>query len=103
MPIEHSAGGTVITGDSINFLALVAQRGAAELEQKGIKMHRRGPALWKVYREHYKIPGTGKRQATQQQVIDWLNKKVEELKAQQEHVVTENGRTIREVEGRELN
>lgn len=101
MPIEHSNGGTTITGDSINFFQLAARKGVVGLELKGIRMHR-GPVLWKQMRELYKIPGTGKRQASHQQVYDWMCAKVEELRAQQEHIVTENGRTIREVEGREV-
>lgn len=102
MPIEHSKhGGTTITGDSIDFFALAAQRGAVGLELKGIRMTR-GPVLWKRLREHYNIPGTGKRKATHQQVYDWLDAKVKELAPQQEHIVEEGGRRKREVGGVEL-
>lgn len=105
MPIEHSQwGGVIVTGDSIDFLKLAAQRGAVglELKLKGIKF-RRGPVVWRQCREYYQIPGTGKRKATHQQVYDWLCAKVEELRPQQEHVVQQaDGRTIREVEGKEV-
>lgn len=88
MPIEHHPhGGTTVTGESINFFALGAQLGAAKLEANGIKMHRRGPALWKTYRDHYQIPGTGKKQATEAEVIAWMQAKVDELRPQQKHIV----------------
>lgn len=87
MPIEHHAhGGTTMTGESIDFFALGAQLGAAKLEAKGIKMHRRGPALWKYYRDHYQIPGTGKKRASEAQVIAWMQAKVDELRPQQRHI-----------------
>lgn len=116
MPIEHGKGGTMLTGDSISFFQLAAQRGAVKLELVGIKV-RRGPVLWRQLRDHYQIPGTGKRKATHQQVYDWLDAKVTEMRAQQTHISTEHHtddnsethkcdarcRTIVEVEGREVN
>lgn len=111
MPIEHTAGGTVVTGDSINFLQLAAQRGAVGLECKGIKM-RRGPVLWKALRDHYQIPKlspkTGKPvkgKADKHDVYRWLCAKVEELRPQQAHVSKDpaTGRNIVEVGGEEVN
>lgn len=102
MPIEHSEhGGQTVTGDSIDYLMLCAQKGAVGLELKGIKVSR-GPVLWKRCREYYKIPGTGKRNATHQQVYDWLCAKVKELQRQQEHIHKEGGREIRTVGGQEV-
>jgi uncharacterized protein (DUF2342 family) len=80
MPIEHfGRGGIVITGDSIQYAQLCAQKGAVGLELKGIKLHR-GPVLWKRLRDHYGIQG-GKRD-----VYNWLCTKVEELRPVQEHI-----------------
>lgn len=102
MPIEHGThGGTVITGDSLNYFALCAQRGAVGLELKGIRMSR-GPVLWKRLRDHYGIKGKGSRMANKQQVYDWLCAKVEELRPLQEHRTVQNGRIIREVGGEEV-
>lgn len=98
MPIRHNEGGsTTITGDSINFLQLVAQKGAVGLELKGLKG--RGPVLWRRLREHYQIPGTGKRKASHQQVYDWLCSKVDELRLQQKHIDTLADGTIVETGG----
>jgi hypothetical protein len=102
MPIHHSDGGTTLTGDSITFYQIAAQRGAVSLELKGIRMSR-GPVLWKRLRDHYQIPGIGKRKATAVDVLNWLDAKVEELRPQQEHITkTPDGRTIREVGGQEV-
>jgi hypothetical protein len=79
MPITHHRSCTVITGDSIEYAKLCAQKGAVGLELKGIKLHR-GPVLWKRLRDHYSIQG-GK-----QAVYDWLCAKVEALRPQQEHI-----------------
>lgn len=91
MPIKHSRGGALITGDSISYFALCAQKGAVGLELKGIRMTR-GPVVWKRVKAAHGIPG-GK-----QQVYDWLCAKVDELRPQQEHI--ENG--IRIVDGQEV-
>ena len=104
MPIEHwGEGGTTLTGDSIDFFRLCAQRGAVGLELKGIKMNR-GPVLWRQLRDHYQIPGTGTRKASHQQVYDWLCAKVEELRLQQAHISIDpvTGRKVVEVEGKEV-
>ncbi len=95
MPIEHHDSCTVFTGDSINYYQLCAQRTAVGLELKGIKLHR-GPVLWKRLAKHYGIRGN------KHAVYDWLVAKVEELKPQQEHIVTEHGRVVREVGGVEI-
>lgn len=83
MPIEHTAGGTVLTGDSITFYRLAALKGAVGLELEGIRM-RRGPVVWKQAAREYGIKGN------KAAVYAWLCAKVEELRAQQEHV--EDGR-----------
>ncbi len=101
MPIEHNNGCTVVTGDAINFLQIVAQRGVVRMELAGLKG--RGPVLWRRLRDHYKISGIKGRKASHQQVLDWLNAKIEELRPQQVHVTKEGGRTVVEVEGREVN
>ena len=86
MPITHTTGATIITGDRLDDFALCAKRGAVGLEMKGIKM-RRGPVLWKQYAKHYNIPASGKRKSpTIQEVYDWLTARVNEL---QEHIVKE--------------
>lgn len=88
MPIQHNEGGsTTITGDSISFFQLAARKGAVSLEMQGMK--RRGEPAWKICRDAYSIPGTGKRRASMQQVYDWLCAKVEELRPQQQHVFKE--------------
>lgn len=91
MPIEHNQGGTILTGDSIDFFRLAALKGAVGLELKGIKM-RRGPVVWRQAAREYGIKGN------KQKVYDWLCAKVDELRPQQEHV--ENGR--RTVGGQEV-
>jgi hypothetical protein len=83
MPIEHHRGGTTLTGDSISFYRLCVMRGAVGLELKGIKMTR-GPVVWKQAAREFGIKGN------KQAVYDWLDAKVQELRAQQEHI--ENGR-----------
>ena len=102
MPIHHSNGGTTLTGDSITFFQIASQRGAVSLELKGIRVTR-GPVLWKQLREHYQIPGVGKKKATAVDVLNWLDAKVEELRVQQEHITkTPDGRIIRDVGGTEV-
>ena len=94
MPIKHFGnGGATITGDSINFYALAVHRGVAQLEMKGIRV-RRGRLMWKVYRDHYQIPGTGRRKATHAQVCEWLDAKVRELRPQQEDITPDGRRTV---------
>lgn len=95
MPIEHKHGGTIITGDSLDFFRMCQLKGAVGLELKGIKL-RRGPVLWKMVKKEFRISG-GK-----QGVYDWLCAKVDELKAQQEHRIEEGGRVKREVGGQEV-
>jgi hypothetical protein len=95
MPIKHFGGGVMITGDSIRYARLLALRGAVGLELKGIRM-RRGPVVWKQVKEEFQIQGN------KQAVYDWLCAKIDELKAQQEHIVTEDGRQKREVGGQEV-
>lgn len=111
MPIEHSSGGTIITGDAIDYFALCVHKGAVGLEINGIKVSR-GPVRWKQYRDHYQIPKlsakTGKPikgQANKHDVYRWLCAKVAELRPQQTHISTDpaTGREVVEVEGREVN
>ena len=101
MPIEHGRGGTTVTGDSIDFLQLVAQRGAVKLEKAGIGV-RRGRKLWPALAQHYNIPGQGRKKPTIDDVLAWLTAKVEELRPQQEHRHVENGREVRTVNGQEV-
>lgn len=97
MPIEHDkGGGTTLTGDSISFYRLAAMRSAVGLEMKGIKI-RRGPVVWKQAAREFGIAGN------RAAVYAWLCAKVDELKAQQEHIHTdETGRTVRTVAGVEV-
>jgi hypothetical protein len=95
MPIEHTKGGTVITGDSIDFFRLAALKGAVSLEMHGVKM-RRGPVLWKQVAREFGVKGN------KAAVYRWLCNRVEELRAQQEHRVEEDGRLKREVGGKEV-
>lgn len=96
MPIAHMKhGGTVITGDSLDYFRLCTLRGAVGLELKGIKV-RRGPVIWKAVAREFGIA-----HPTKQKVYDWLDAKVAELRPQQEHVVEEGGRDIRTVGGME--
>ena len=97
MPIEHlKSGGTTLTGDSIDFFRLAAMRGAVGLELKGIQM-RRGPKVWKQAAREYGIKGNAAA------VYAWLDAKVNELRAQQEHISTaDDGRIVREVGGIEV-
>lgn len=95
MPIEHGRGGTTLTGDSIEFFRLCQLRGAVGLELKGIKMTR-GPVVWKRAAKEFGIKGN------KQAVYNWLDAKVQELRAQQEHVTVEDGRVKREVGGQEV-
>jgi len=95
MPIEHSPGGTVFTGDSISFFRLCSLKGMVGLECKGIKMHR-GPVVWKQIAREFGIKGN------RDAVLAWLEAKVAELRPQQEHITTDSlGRKVHEVEGRE--
>lgn len=96
MPIEHHESATTLTGDSIEFYRMAALRSAVGLEMKGIKI-RRGPVVWKQAAREFNIKGN------RAAVYAWLDAKVKELAAQQEHVTTlPNGRVIREVGGREV-
>jgi len=96
VPIKHSAGGTIITGDSQYYFRLCQMKGAVGLELKGIR-RTRGPVVWRRVKREFGI--TGNKQA----VYDWLVAKVDELRPQQEHIVTEGGRTVRMVGGEEVN
>lgn len=97
MPIEHHNGGTTLTGDSIEFFRLLQFRGAVGLELKGIRMTR-GPVIWKRAAREFGIKGN------KQAVYAWLDAKVKELAAQQEHVTVSvtGGRVVREVGGQEV-
>lgn len=96
MPIEHQKGSTTITGDSIEFFRLCQLRGAVGLEMKGLKMTR-GPVIWKRVAREFGIKGN------RAAVYAWLDAKVQELKAQQEHRTTiVTGRVVREVAGQEV-
>lgn len=87
MPIEHHKGSTTVTGDSMQYLQLVSQRGAVGLEMKGLRVSR-GPVLWKRLAAHYNIPASRKgRKPTAADVYHWLDAKVQELRPQQEHIV----------------
>lgn len=101
MPIEHSRGSTVITGDSINYFQLCVQKTAVDLECRGMKMSR-GRVVWKRLRDHYQIPGKSRRRANKHDVLAWLEAKVAELRPQQEHVHEEAGRKVRTVAGIEV-
>lgn len=87
MPIEHKKGSTMITGDSIDFFRLLAQRGAVKLECKGIKMTR-GPVVWKRVKAEYGIKGN------REAVLAWLEAKVKEMREQQEHIDEEGRRSV---------
>ena len=79
MSIERTtSGATVFTGMGIQLYRLTAQKYAVGLELKGMK--RKGGPLWKALRDYYKIPGTGKRQASMQQVYDWLVTEIERVR-----------------------
>jgi uncharacterized protein (DUF2342 family) len=79
MPITHTDGATILTGEAIDFYRIATLRGAVGLELKGIKMTR-GPVVWKRVAREFGIKGN------KQAVYDWLCAKVEELKAQQVHI-----------------
>jgi hypothetical protein len=96
MPITHQQGSTTLTGDSIEFFRLASLRAAVGLELKGLKMTR-GPVVWKRAADAYGITPR-----TKQAVYDWLCAKVTELRAQQEHVETVDGRTVRTVGGEDV-
>lgn len=51
MPITHHAGGTTLTGDSIEFFRLCAVRGAVNLET--FRLRSRGGAQWKRAHAYY--------------------------------------------------
>lgn len=91
MPIEHHRGGTTLTGDSIAFYRLCAMRGAVELETKGIRV-RRGPVVWKQAQREFGIKGN------RAAVLAWLNAKVEEERAKQEHILEDGRRFVGEQE-----
>ncbi len=96
MPIEHKSGATVLTGDSIDFYVLASLKGAVGLELKGMRMSR-GRSACAVAKERYGLKGN------KQKVYDQLCTMVEEQRKVQEHRTVENGREIREVEGKEVN
>lgn len=94
MPIEHwGHGGLTITGESIHYAQLIAQRATLKFElTTGLRMHR-GPVLWRRLRDHYGIPKLSKRtgkpikgKANKMDVYLWLCAKVEELGPKQLHV-----------------
>lgn len=93
MPIIHNTGSTTLTGDAISFFRICQMRAAVGLELNGLHFRRSVTAQAK---REFKIKGN------RQAVYDWLTAKVEEMKVQQEHVTVENGRTIREVGGTEV-
>ncbi len=95
MPIEHKTGATVLTGDSIDFFQLAALKGAVSLEVRGMK--RRGTPAWRIAKEKYNLKGN--KLAVFEQLCDM----VDDLREKQEHVTVENGRTVREVGGQEVN
>lgn len=96
MPIEHTTGATTLTGDSIDFFRLASMKAAVGLELKGIKMTR-GPVIWKRAAKEFGITP-----CTKAAVYAWLCARVEELKAQQEHIAIEDGRQVRRVGGVEV-
>lgn len=98
MPIEHTNGGTTITGDSIDFLSLCALKGAVHLELKGMRMSR-GRSATAIAKERFNIKGS------KQKVYEVLCKMVNDLRPQQEHRSTDpvTGREVREVGGEEVN
>ena len=97
MPIIHNASGsTTLTGDAIDYYRLCVMKGAVGLECKGMKA-RRGPVVWKQAAREFQIKGN------KQAVYDWLCREVERQQAKQEHISEEAGRTVREVEGKEVN
>lgn len=79
MPIEHFEGGVAFTGSAVDYYRMTVLKHAVSLEIKGIKL-RRGPVIWKLIAREFKIKGN------RQAVYDWLCKKVEEMKAEQEHI-----------------
>ena len=85
MPITHTTGGTIYTGDSIPYFQAVVQRSAVGLELKGLPV-RRGRKVWTRLADHYGI-----RPRTAQAVYDWLDAKVKELAPQQEHIFETKG------------
>ena len=95
MPIEHGKGFTSITGDAIEYFRLCTLKQAVWLETRGIRPCR-GPVVWKRVAREFGIKGN------REAVLAALTAKVEELRAQQEHVVTEGGRRVREVGGVEI-
>jgi hypothetical protein len=80
MPIKHTHGATVITGDSLVYARLCTLRGAVGLELKGLRV-RRGPVVWRQVAREFHLP-----HPTKQRVYDWLDAKVKELAPQQEHI-----------------
>ena len=95
MPIEHTKGGTILTGDSIDYFRLCAMTSAVGLEVQGIRVTR-GPVAWKRAARDYGLKGN--KLAVYVQLCALRDK----LQAQQEHISIENGRTVREVGGSEV-
>ena len=78
MPIEHTRGGTIITGESIEYYRICVLKTAVELELKGIRVK-----SWSVTAQAKREFGI---KGNRQKIYDWLCAKVEELRPQQEHI-----------------
>ena len=97
MPITHMPGGsTIITGDSIDYFQLCILKTALHAEAKGMRLTRiRVPIkAW--------CARLGVTPATRAALTAAVEKKIEELKPQQEHIVEEGGRQVRTVGGVEV-
>lgn len=93
MPIEHiKSGGTVITGESMDYFRICLLASAVKIEMAGLKV-RRGPVVWKQAAREFGIKGN------REAVYKWLLAKREELRPLQEHIV--DGQRL--VEGRPVN
>jgi hypothetical protein len=95
MPISHHKGGTTVTGDSIAYFRLATLMTGVRAELRGMKLTR-GRSCYAVAKQEFGLKGN------KQKVYEFLVAKVEELRAQQEHIVEEGGRTVRQVGGQEV-
>jgi len=55
--IEHHGGGTTMTGAGIDFYRLLSLRMALRLQEKGLKVLRRGPAASTIARRELGLKG----------------------------------------------
>tara|TARA_R110000824_G_scaffold116312_4_gene267679 strand:- start:348 stop:584 length:237 start_codon:yes stop_codon:yes gene_type:complete len=69
MPIEHSAGGTMITGDSIMHYRLLNLIVGLKVEIQGMRLTSRGSTCYSILKREYGLKGNKEKVLAQAQEI----------------------------------